>query len=93
MVAAGEDLAATRPDAIRHYVTLLKDDPAAQVAADVSVSSDPGVAVAVSGRAVHVVSDHVLGQGGPQSDRLERVLGVATTRNQTVLSAIVEKWC
>lgn len=93
VVAAGEDLAATRPDAIRHYVTLLKDDPAAQVAADVSVSSDPGVAVAVSGRAVHVVSDHVLGQGGPQSDRLERILGVATTPNQTVLRAIVEKWC
>lgn len=93
VVAAGDELASSRPDAVRHYVTLLKHEPAAEAVETVTTTSDPGIVVAVSGRAVHVVTDHVLGQGGPQSDRLERVLGVATTRNQTVLRAIVQKWC
>lgn len=93
VVETGEELAASRPDAVRHYVTLLKHEPTREAIATVTSTSDAGMVVAVSGRAVHVVSDHVLGQGGPQGDRLERLLGVGTTRNQTVLRAVVEKWC
>lgn len=93
VVATGEELAASQPAAVRHYVSLLKDDPAPDAADFLRSLTEPGVRLAVSGRSVHVVTDHVLGQGGPQTDRLERLLGVATTRNQTVLRAVVEKWC
>ncbi|WP_202613525.1 DUF1697 domain-containing protein [Ornithinimicrobium cerasi] len=93
VVRAGEELATGRPEVVRHYVSLLKEEPGPGVSAQVTDATEPGVAVLVVGRAVHVVTDHVLGQGGPQSDRLERLLGVATTRNQTVLSALVQKWC
>lgn len=92
VVATGEEVAAGRPDAVRHYVTLLKQAPPPEVTSTITESAEPGTSVVVSGRAVHVVSDHVLGQGGPQSDRLERTLGVGTTRNQTVLRAIADRW-
>lgn len=93
VVTAGEELAARRPAAVRHYVTLLKEEPGEAVAAEVTGSTEHGVDVLLVGRSVHVVTDHVLGQGGPQTDRLERLLGVATTRNQTVLRALVDRWC
>lgn len=71
LVAAGEELAATMPEAVRHYVTLLKHDATPEAIETVTAATEPGVLVVVAGRAVHVVTDHVLGQGGPQSDRLD----------------------
>lgn len=93
IVRAGDALAAAHPEAVRHYVSLLKQDPAADVHEALQALTAPGVHVQVVDRAVHVLPDHVLGQGGPANDRIERLLGVATTRNQTVLRTIVEKWC
>lgn len=93
IVRVGDELAARHPEALRHYVTLLKTDPAADLDVTLATLAEPGVHVEVVGRAVHVVPDHVLAQGGPQNGRIESLLGVATTRNQTVLRAIVQKWC
>lgn len=93
IVRVGDELAARRPEAVRHYVTLLKTEPAADLDVALAALTEPGVDVEVVGRAVHVVTDHVLGQGGPQNGRIEKLVGVATTRNQTVLRAIVQKWC
>jgi uncharacterized protein (DUF1697 family) len=93
IVRAGDELAEAHPEAVRHYVTLLKTDPDAELGDTLAALTEPGVHVEIVGRAVHVVPDHVLGQGGPQNDRIEKLLGVATTRNQTVLRAIVQKWC
>jgi uncharacterized protein (DUF1697 family) len=94
VVAAGEELARAHLEAVRHYVTLLKEEPNAALVQDVlDRLATPGVTLHVVGRAVHVLPEEVPGQGGPQNDRLERLLGVATTRNQSVLRAIVQKWC
>lgn len=94
VVAAGDRLARDHLEAVRHYVSLLKAEPSAGVLADALPRlASPGVTVEVVGRSVHVLPEQVLGQGGPQSDRLERLLGVATTRNQTVLRDVVQKWC
>lgn len=93
IVRVGDQVAAAHPEAVRHYVTLLKTEPDTGLDAALAALTEPGVHVEVVGRAVHVVPDHVLGQGGPQNDRIEKLLGVATTRNQTVLRAVVQKWC
>jgi len=88
-----ERIAAEHRAAVRHYISLLKHEPTPQVLSQLRGLSAPGVAVEVTGRAVHVVPDHVLGQGGPQNNRLERITGVATTRNRTVITALAERWC
>lgn len=90
--AAGR-IAAEHPDAVRHYITLLRKAPGAAARAAVEALAEPGVHVEVTARAVHVVPDHVLGRGGPQSDRVERLLGVGTTRNRTVVEALAQRWC
>ncbi|HSP59959.1 MAG TPA: DUF1697 domain-containing protein [Ornithinimicrobium sp.] len=93
VVRVGNALAAAHPQAVRHYVMLLKEEPAAEVRRSVQELSTPGVHVEFVGRALHVVPDQALGPGGPAGDRVEKLLGVATTRNQTVLRKVLEKWC
>lgn len=92
IVRVGDELAEAHPEAVRHYVTLLKEEPGDRTREALVALTEPGVHLEVVGRAVHVVPDHVLGQGGPQNDRIEKLLGTATTRNQTVLRAILAKW-
>lgn len=93
VVRVGDALAAAHPQAVRHYVALLKEEPVTDARRTVLELTPPGVHVEVAGRAVHVLPEQVLERGGPPSDRIERVLGVATTRNQSVLRAVVERWC
>ncbi|MFK5635811.1 MULTISPECIES: DUF1697 domain-containing protein [unclassified Ornithinimicrobium] len=93
VVTVGEELAGQHPAAVRHYVTLLKAEPSPEVAGELARLTPPGVTLRVVGRAVHVLPEQVLGQGGPRNDPIERLLGVATTRNHSVLRAIVQKWC
>lgn len=93
VVRVGNALAAAHPQAVRHYVSLLKEAPATQVRRGVQELTPPGVQMQVVGRALHVLPDRVLGRGDPAGDRVERLLGVATTRNQTVLRKVLEKWC
>jgi uncharacterized protein (DUF1697 family) len=92
IVRVGDELAEAHPEAVRHYVTLLKEEPGNRTREALEALTEPGVHLEVVGRAVHVVPDHVLGQGGPQNDRIEKLLGTATTRNQTVLRAILATW-
>lgn len=94
MAQAGEEIAAARPARVRHYVTLLKREPdeAAARRAVEALARPPGVYVALVGRALHVLPDQVLGGGGPTGAAVERLLGVGTTRNQTVLSELARRW-
>lgn len=92
IVAAGEEIARAHPEALRHYVSLLKVEPGDRATEALAALSEDGVALRLVGRALHVLPDHVLGQGGPQNDRVEKLLGTATTRNQTVLRAVLDRW-
>ena len=79
-------------EGLRRYVTLLKQAPTKAVAAEVEeLSTDEEVAW-VRGRAVHLWM-----QSGYQSARLnnarvEKLLGVATTRDLKVITTLAQRW-
>lgn len=80
--------------AFRHYVTLLKDQPAPAAAAELAALSGPAEQARVSGRAVHVLlSERGYHQARLSNARIEKLLGVATTRDAKVVAALVQKWC
>lgn len=76
-----------------HYVTLLKDEPTAELTAEVAALEYDGELARVRGRAVHLVLAKPYNEAKLSNARFEKSLGVATTRNVTVIRALVEKWC
>ena len=46
-----------------------------------------------AGRAVHLVLAKPYNEAKLSNARFEKALGVATTRNATVIRALVDKWC
>ncbi|QIK77152.1 DUF1697 domain-containing protein [Nocardioides piscis] len=85
-----EELHAER-ELARHYVLLLKEDPR-DAAAIEALSTDEHRAV-VRNRACHLLLGPSYEQGGVDPLRVEKLLGVATNRNYTVISTLVKKWC
>jgi uncharacterized protein (DUF1697 family) len=87
-----EPPSAAHADGLRRYVTLLKEEPPAATAAAVEeLSTDEEVAW-VRGRAVHLWM-----QSGYQNARLnnakvEKMLGVATTRDLKVITTLAQRW-
>ena len=76
----------------RRYVTLLRDDPDAAAAAAVDALSFEGEAARVVGRAVHVWLTNGVQGARLDNARLERALGVATTRDLKVITTLAERW-
>ncbi|GAA4811029.1 DUF1697 domain-containing protein [Nocardioides caeni] len=87
------ELTAARPDRERHYVYLLKDAPAADVAADAEAHNDDLNAVFLRGRAAHVLMGPGYQAGNVDPFKVERRLGVATNRNFNVVTTLADKWC
>lgn len=93
IVADAEELADEHT--ARHYVSLLKQEPPADAVAATCARESPGERLVVRGRAAHLLL------AAPDSYHLARLdnayveksLGVATSRNLTVLRAIAERWC
>lgn len=79
--------------AARQWVTLLKEEPAPEVAATLEAGGSDDVRVVVDGRAVHVLALTSRAVPRPATPALVRALGVATDRNASVIRAIAEKWC
>ncbi len=75
-----------------HYLTLLAEPPAADVAAKVEARSEPGEEVKVGKRAVHLMLAKPYNEVSNSNAQVEKVLGVATTRSLTVITKLVEKW-
>lgn len=97
VVAEGEALAARRPWADRHSVTLLAVEPPPEaVAAAEALSGEQGDVV-VRGRGAHLFSRSVA-DGGPVGGAVggagvERILGVGTNRTHRVLADLASRWC
>lgn len=77
----------------RHYVSLLKDEPSADDVATLEKRSSEHERVHVHGRAVHLLLGEQYHLAGTDNATVEKLLGVATNRNVTVLRALVPKWC
>jgi uncharacterized protein (DUF1697 family) len=75
-----------------HYVTLLAEPPAVSLAAALEAGSTPGEEVRVGVRAVHLLLDKPYHEVSTSNAVVERQLGVATTRNLTVITKLTEKW-
>jgi uncharacterized protein (DUF1697 family) len=77
---------------LRRYVTLLRDEPAtAAVKTLESLSDDTEVAV-VRGRAVHLWMCNGYQSARINNARVEKLLGVATTRDLKVIATLAERW-
>lgn len=87
-----EELTAQR-ELDRHYVYLLKDEPAADVVAEVEARSDEVNRVVVRGRAAHVMLGPGYVAGNVDPYKVEKLLGVATNRNFNVVTTLARTWC
>jgi uncharacterized protein (DUF1697 family) len=80
----------------RHYISLLKEPPSAAAITTMEESSSVDEVARVGGRAVHLL---YAGESRYGSDarltnaQVEKLLGVATNRNLTVIRALAQKWC
>jgi uncharacterized protein (DUF1697 family) len=75
-----------------HYLTLLAHPPDAELAARVEALSRPGEHLRVGRRAVHLLLTKPYHEVATGNAEIERHLGVATTRNLTVITKLSEKW-
>jgi uncharacterized protein (DUF1697 family) len=85
-------LAAPSGPEVRRYVTFLKDVPDAGVAAPVDAWTHDGEAARVLGRAVHWWIDKPNQAARLSNARLEKLLGVGTTRDLKVVTTLAERW-
>jgi uncharacterized protein (DUF1697 family) len=79
-------------DGVRQYVTFLQDEPPAEAARAVDAWDFDGERAQVSGRAVHVWLSRSTHQSKISNARLERTLGVGTTRDLKVVKTLAERW-
>ena len=77
----------------RHYVSLLKDEPSPEQVAAVEAAGTAGEVARVGGRAVHLLLGPNYHEAKLTNVVVEKHLGVATTRNLTVIEALAAKWC
>ncbi|MDV3221123.1 DUF1697 domain-containing protein [Intrasporangium sp.] len=81
------------PAAYGQYVSLLKATPSAADVERVEALSREGERILVRGRAVHFCYDVPYHAAKVSNAAIEKILGPATNRNVTVITALAEKWC
>jgi uncharacterized protein (DUF1697 family) len=79
------------PDA-RRYVTFLKAEPSPELAAELDGWEAAGERARVVGRAVHWTVPGPLQAARMSNARVEKLLGVATTRDLKVVRTLAERW-
>jgi uncharacterized protein (DUF1697 family) len=77
----------------RHYVSLCKDVPTAEAIKRLEETSTTDEVAKVGGRAVHLLLGGNYHEARLTNAAVEKLLGVATNRNLTVIRALAEKWC
>lgn len=81
------------PAAYGQYVSLLKTTPSAADVQRVEALSREGERILLRGRAVHFCYDVPYHAAKVSNAAIEKILGPATNRNVTVITALTEKWC
>ena len=87
-----ERLNADNPGLARHYVYLMKEELSADAVARVSALADESGEMVVHGRAAHALLRPGYEAGRVDPLGAAKLLGVATNRNVTVVSALARKW-
>lgn len=92
IAADAEEL--TRPDLERHYLYLLKDEPARERVDALLARVGAADRIVVRGRAAHLLLGADYRPGGVDPWGVEKALGVvATNRNFNVITTLATKWC
>jgi uncharacterized protein (DUF1697 family) len=86
-------LSAERPGLERHYVYLLKDELPKDTVERVEALATEAGGMVVRGRVAHALLGPGYQAGSVDPLGAAKLLGVATNRNLTVITAIAEKWC
>lgn len=86
-------LSAERPDLVRHYVYLLKDELGPDAAAAVEATRTDRGEMVVRGRAAHALLGPGYEPGTVDPLGAAKLLGVATNRNVNVVTTLAQKWC
>ncbi len=93
LAGATAELHDAHPDAVRHYVYLLKEEPDADQAARIEgTSSDYGVML-VRGRSAHALLGPGYRPGAVDPLGASRLLGVGTARTAKVVATLAQRWC
>lgn len=87
-----EELGAQHPDAERHYVYLMKEEPSAEARAEIEGRAGEAGEMVIRGRAAHALLGPGYRTGQVDALHAEKLLGVATNRNATQIAAIAGKW-
>lgn len=87
------ELGEANPGLARHYVYLLKDEPAASQIADIEAKASDKGRMVVRGRAAHALLQPGYQDGAVDPLGAAKLLGVATNRNANVIRTLAEKWC
>jgi uncharacterized protein (DUF1697 family) len=77
---------------VRRYVTFLKEAPSAEAAAPIDGWDHDGEAARVLGRAVHWWLEKPTQAARLSNARLEKTLGVGTTRDLKVVTTLAQRW-
>ncbi|MET1060314.1 MAG: DUF1697 domain-containing protein [Nocardioides sp.] len=93
VAADAEELAAARPGDGRHYVSLLKETPTQATVRQAEDLSSEAERVVVRGRAAHLMLGENYHEATLDNAAVEKTLGVATNRRDTVIIAMAKKWC
>ena len=91
-LAFAEEFAGRDQPILGHHLTLLAEPAGAEAARAVEALSQPGEEVRVGNRAVHLLLAKPYHEARTSNAEVERHLGVATTRNLTVITKLSEKW-
>ncbi len=95
LAAHGEMVEAARAHPGRHYVSLLKQEPDPAGVRGLASCAGDGEEVVVHGRGVHLLLPEGRDYRSTRLDnaRVEKMVGVATTRNRTVVRELARRWC
>lgn len=80
-------------DLARHYVLLLREAPPQDVIEQVHALAGKGHRAVVRHRACHLLLAEGYQEGQTDPLRVERFLGVCTSRNRNVIRSLAQKWC
>ncbi|MFL6003646.1 MAG: DUF1697 domain-containing protein [Nocardioides sp.] len=75
-----------------HYVSLLKDEPTAEMIEKIEAAGRGAESARVGGRAVHLLLGANYHEARLSNASVEKLMGVATNRNLKVIRALAEKW-
>jgi uncharacterized protein (DUF1697 family) len=75
-----------------HYVSLLKDEPSAELIEKIEEAGTGEESARVGGRAVHLLLGPNYHTAKLTNTAVEKLMGVATNRNLKVVRTVAEKW-